>query len=78
MSYNDTLNGGDDKLWNEKMNDSGFMGFVDRWWIFWNRVGTILSIILLIITILVSIVVICKGKESFDTSRLRHQNRKYN
>lgn len=77
MSYDDTLNGGG-KLWNEKMNDSGFMGFVDKWWIFWNRVGTILAIVLLIISIVVSIIAIFTGKEAFNMSRLRNQNRRYN
>lgn len=76
MSYNNALNGGG-KFWNEKMNDSGFMGFVDKWWIFWNRVGVVLAIVLLIISIIVSIIAIFTGKESFSTSRLRHQNRKY-
>lgn len=77
MSYDDdTLNGGG-KFWSEKMNDEGFMGFVDKWWIFWNRVGTVMVIVLLIVSILVSIFTISKGTESFGTSRLRHQNRRY-
>ena len=77
MSCDDTLNGGG-KFWNEKMNDEGFMGFVDKWWIFWNRVGVVLAIVLLIISIIVSVITIFAGKESFNTSRLRNQNRRYN
>lgn len=77
MSYNSTLNGGAE-FWSEKMNNKGFMGFVDKWWIFWTRIGTIISIVLLIISIVISAITIFTGKESFYTGRLRHQNRRYN
>ena len=76
MSYDELSGGG--KFWSEKMNETGFMGFVDRWWIFWNRVGTVLAIVFLIISIITSIIVIFMGKETFNTSMSRHQNKKYN
>ena len=78
MSYNNSLHGSN-KFWNADMNDSGFMGFVDKWWIFWSRIGTIMMFVFLIPIIIISIVVIAMGsKESFGTSRLRYQNRRYN
>ena len=61
MSYNELSGGG--KFWNEKMNETGFMGFVDKWWIFWNRVGVVFAIVCLIISIISSILVILMGKE---------------
>lgn len=76
MSYDELSGGG--KFWNAKINETGFMGFVDKWWIFWNRVGVSFAIVFLIISIISSILVILTGKESFKTSRLRHQNKKYN
>ena len=76
MSYSGSLNGGVE-LWSEKMNEKGFMGFVDKWWIFWSRIGTIISMVLLIVAIIVSVYTIFIGKESFNTSRLRYQNKRY-
>lgn len=64
-------------MWNERMNEKGFMGFVDRWWIFWNRVGGIISIIFIIAALVTAIAAIFVSKEPYGTSRLRHQNRRY-
>ena len=65
-------------LWNERLNSDGFMGFIDRWWIFWNRIGTILSFVALIAIIIIKL--IRCGKEQYkvnaSTSRLRHQNKR--
>lgn len=65
-------------LWNERLNSDGFMGFIDRWWIFWNRIGTILSFVALIAIIIIKLMP-C-GKEQYkvnaSTSRLRHQNKR--
>lgn len=65
-------------LWNERLNSDGFMGFIDRWWIFWNRIGTILSFVALIAIIIIKLIRCSKEQYKFNasTSRLRHQNRR--
>ena len=69
---------GSGKFWSSKLNDDGFMGLVDKWWLFWKRVNTIIAFICFILTVVVVIVVLCVGnKEGFNTSRLRHQNKRY-
>lgn len=78
-------------IWSEKMNSKGFMGFVDKLWIFCKRINTILAIfitILMIIAVIAYVLYMRKnggdngenGSESFDslgTTRLRHLNKKY-
>lgn len=65
-------------LWNERLNSDGFMGFIDRWWIFWNRIGTILSFVALIAIIIIKLIRCSKEqyKVNASTSRLRHQNKR--
>ena len=76
-------------VWSEKMNSTGFMGFVDKLWIFCKRINTILAIFITILMIIALIAVLCVrmknggengGSESFDslgTTRMRHSNKKY-
>jgi hypothetical protein len=75
MSYNEFSGGG--HFWGTEMNEHGFMGFVDKWWIFWHRIGTALSIICFILAIVTSFVAFVFGKETFNANRARHQNRQY-
>lgn len=76
MDYYSEIDGG--VLWGTQMNDHGFMGFVDKWWIFWSRIGAIFGVIgffIALITLILSIVGIIGGKESYSygaVSRLRH------
>lgn len=73
MEYYNSFNGG--TLWGPPLNTSGFMGFVDNVWIFMQRITTILAIV----SILIVLIVICLGggKESFNLSRLRQTNKRY-
>lgn len=59
---------GNYKLWSTDMNKDGFMGFVDKWWIFWNRIGVIIALIGLTLSILTSIVAIVTGKQQLEES----------
>ena len=75
MNY-ESIEGG--VLWGTKMNKSGIMGFVDKWWIFWSRVGAIfgfIGFILAVISIIIAVVGVSGDKESYSygaVSRLRH------
>ena len=65
-------------LWSSKINDDGFMGFVDKWWMFWNRVSVIVLIVCLCVSAVSSLIALfIETKETFYTSRLRHQNKRY-
>lgn len=74
MDYIPWYNGGD--VWSSEMNKSGFMGFVDKCWILWNRISTIITIVCLAIALITTIIAIFAGsKEGYYTSRMRHNKR---
>lgn len=65
-------------FWGTELNESGFMGFVDKWWILMNRICAILSIVCLCVLVVEGLEVVVLGKkEGFYTSRLRHLNKRY-
>lgn len=79
MSYDYMLLDGGGKFWGTQINETGFMGFVDKWWLFWSRVNTILFFIFFIPMIIISIISLASGggKESFITDKLRQLKNKY-
>lgn len=65
-------------IWDTRIHDKGFLGFVDRFWLFWTRVSTILIIFSIIVSLIVTFVTwvntFC-DKESYSykaVSRLRN------
>lgn len=60
---------GNYKLWSTEMNTEGFMGFVDKWWIFWNRVGVIIALVGLTLSIVTSLLTILQGKKEIEKEK---------
>lgn len=64
---------GSGTLWGTEMNQRGFMGFVDKSWIFTQRIGIILCICAVVISIVTVIALSIKIKEGYDLSMSRQQ-----